>query len=77
MAGHAGRADALLADGRAGGDDLDRMRALLVDWREALLGAQSANSTRIAVIRSQIAALGPVPEDGAAEAAEIADAGPN
>ncbi len=68
----AGRADALLADGRAGGDDLDRMRALLVDWREALLGAQSANSTRIAVIRSQIAALGPVPEDGAAEAAEIA-----
>ncbi len=68
----AGRADALLADDQSSGDALGNLRAQLVDWREALLGAQSANSTRIAVIRSQIAALGPVAEDGVAEADEIA-----
>ncbi len=67
----AARADALLANDQTLGNDLDDMRALLVDWREALLGARSANSTRIEVIRSQIEALGPAPDTGEAEAEEI------
>jgi potassium efflux system protein len=68
----AARAEAMLAADLAEGKDLDDLRALLVDWREALLGAQSANSTRIAVIRAQIAALGPAPAEGLLEADEIA-----
>ncbi len=68
----ANRAEAALADDRSAAPELDALRALLVDWREALLGAQSANSTRIAVIRAQIAALGPPPAEGMNEAEEIA-----
>ncbi len=66
------RAERLVANSRTSAQDLDTLRGLLVDWREALLGAQSANSTRIAVIRSQIAALGPVPVEGVTESEEIA-----
>ena len=68
----AARAEALLANTRSTGSDLDALRAQLVDWREALLGAQSANSTRIAVIQAQIAALGPLPAEGVTEAEDIA-----
>jgi potassium efflux system protein len=68
----AGRADAMLTKDQPASADLDAMRALLVDWREALSVAQSANSTRIAVIRSQIAALGPAPEGGTTEVEDIA-----
>lgn len=68
----AASADALLDADQSVGRELDEMRARLVDWREAFLGAQNANSTRIAVIRSQIAALGPAPVEGAVESEEIA-----
>lgn len=66
------RADRLVTNSRTPAQDLDRLRGLLVDWRQAFLGAQSANSSRIAVIRSQIAALGPAPADGITESEEIA-----
>ena len=66
------RAETSTQDRKATSPELERMRGQLVDWREALLGAQNANAARIATLREQIDALGPAPESGATEAAEIA-----
>ncbi|OZA04698.1 MAG: hypothetical protein B7Y02_16185, partial [Rhodobacterales bacterium 17-64-5] len=51
---------------------LENLRVELTRWREQLLGAQNANSTRIATLKDQIAALGPAPADGSADDPEIA-----
>ena len=67
----AGRAEVSIESGRASTVALEDLRAEIVSWREAFLAAQSANSTRISTIRTQIEALGPVPESGE-EPAEIA-----
>ncbi len=66
------RAEARIENTQSTGLSLESVRAQLVDWREALLGAQNANAARIATLRTQIAALGPIPADGETEAEEIA-----
>ena len=66
------RAEAAIADRNADSRNLQPIRTQLVDWRGAFLGAQSANATRIATLRAQIAALGAPPADGIIEPVDIA-----
>lgn len=66
------RAETVLGNPDAENRVIEALRTQLVDWRAAFLVAQNTNSARITTLRDQIAALGPVPADGAAEAAEIA-----
>ena len=67
------RAEEAIGTGRASNTALEQLRSELVDWRKRFLGGQEVNSARIATVREQIAALGPVPENGATEPAEIAN----
>ncbi len=66
------RGEAAIEDRATPSDTLEMLRAQLADWRDALLVAQSANSTRIANLRSQVAVLGPAPADGESESADFA-----
>jgi small-conductance mechanosensitive channel len=66
------RIEALIANPETTDDLLNRVRAQLVDWRSVFQNAQNTNSTRIATLRAQIEALGPVPTEGTTEAPEIA-----
>ncbi|NEX45507.1 DUF3772 domain-containing protein [Pseudotabrizicola algicola] len=66
------RAETALENNNTPAAVLDGLRAQLADWRSALLVAQNTNSSRITTLRQQIAALGPVPEEGQTEAPEIA-----
>ena len=61
----------VIETGRASSETLNELRAEVAVWRERFLAAGSANSARIATIRTQIEALGTLPE-GAAESDEIA-----
>lgn len=61
----------LLARGTATRQELNDARKQMVDWRARLLDAQGINKDRIATIQNQIAALGPVPAEGATEPADI------
>lgn len=66
------RAEQALANPETTDVSLNLLRAQLADWREALLRGQTANADRIATLRDQISALGPVPVEGETEAPEIA-----
>lgn len=68
----ADRAETVLSDPAVTDRALDDLRTQLVDWRAAFLVSQNANASRIATLRDQIAALGPVPAEGETEVAEIA-----
>lgn len=68
----AARAEEATADDSTPPEALEALRADVVEWREKLLAGQNVNATRIGALRTQITALGPVPADGVAEAAEIA-----
>jgi len=69
----ASRAEGVLEDRRASNVALEELRAEVVSWRGQFAQAQTTNQTRISTVRDQIAALGPLPEDGSAEVQEIAD----
>ncbi|PZX44525.1 small-conductance mechanosensitive channel [Roseinatronobacter thiooxidans] len=66
------RAETLIDQRFTPDEDLVTLRGELVGFRSQFLAAQDANSTRIATLREQIAALGPPPEEGATEAEEVA-----
>jgi small-conductance mechanosensitive channel len=58
------RAEGAIEDGRASDTALEDLRSQIATWRQAFLTAQEANSARVATLRSQIKALGPVPAEG-------------
>lgn len=58
------RVDFALGTGRASNSALGELRSQLADWRDRFQGRQTINAARIATVRAQIAALGPVPESG-------------
>jgi potassium-dependent mechanosensitive channel len=66
------RIENLIEAGTASTAFFGNLRQTLVEWRTRFLSAQTANEARIATIQGQIAALGPVPPEGATEAVEIA-----
>lgn len=67
------RAEDALEDYRTPTALLEALRGQIVERRTRFLEAQNANRTRIETLRSQITALGPVPEEGTSEASEIAE----
>jgi small-conductance mechanosensitive channel len=66
------RAEAALEAGKASNAALETLREEIARWRDTFLAAQNTNQARIQTIQSQIAALGPEPENGEEEA-EIAN----
>lgn len=66
------QAERVIDAGVASDETLNDLRQELVAFRSRFLAAQDANQSRIANLREQISALGPVPEEGASEAPEIA-----
>src|SRR6056300_875750 len=66
------RAQVMIDGDRASTSMLEAVRAEIVTWRTVFLDAQDINASRIATLREQIAALGPVPAEGEVEPAAIA-----
>jgi small-conductance mechanosensitive channel len=65
-------AEEVLDAGQASNEELDALRTSLAAWRGRFLDTQDINAQRIATLREQVAALGPVPEGEASEPEEIA-----
>ncbi len=68
----AGRAEDSTANAATTVEQLDALRAELVDWRAKLAEAQNTNATRIDTLGAQITALGAPPAEGVVEEPEIA-----
>ncbi len=66
------RTEAMLELGRGSTFALERLRADLVGWRDKFLVAQAENGTRIATVRTQIAALGLKVDTGVGESEPVA-----
>lgn len=65
------RAEAALESGKASDAAFGVLRQDVVSWRTQFQAQLSANDSRIKTLNEQIAALGPAPEEGSSEAAEI------
>ncbi|AUH63735.1 DUF3772 domain-containing protein [Paracoccus zhejiangensis] len=68
----AAEAEQLLDGDSASQDQLTKIRAEMIDWRDRFQQGQNANAPRIETVKEQIAALGPAPAEGASEDEEIA-----
>ena len=66
------RTEAMSELGRGSTFALERLRSDLVGWRDKFLVAQSENATRIATVRTQIAALGQKVDTGVDESELVA-----
>lgn len=66
------RAADVLDANRASIEGLQTLREQLVSWRELFLRRQGVNKDAVATLKSQITALGPLPEEGQSESEEIA-----
>ncbi|PWJ20526.1 mechanosensitive ion channel family protein [Jannaschia seohaensis] len=67
------RATAVLQSPIASEEALNTLRDTLDGWRARFDEARGANAGRIATLRGEIEALGPVPVEGESEPAEVAD----
>lgn len=68
----AGQAEQILQSGGANDARLAAIRVEVVKWRSEFQQAEGTNATRIATLKDQIAALGPVPAEGQTESEDIA-----
>lgn len=66
------RAEAVLNTKRASNASLEQLRSEIVEFRDTFNISRTRNSDRIETLESQLKALGPAPEDGGTEVADIA-----
>lgn len=69
----ADQAEQIVESGQANDARLQSIRDEVVKWRDQFQPAQTTNSTRIATLKDQIAALGPPPAEGQTESQDVAD----
>ncbi|MCE0503728.1 DUF3772 domain-containing protein [Roseivivax sp. GX 12232] len=67
------RIEKTLADGQASTSLLERIRGDLVAYRERFSILQNEQNARVQTLQAQLDALGPAPEEGQEEAADIAE----
>ncbi len=71
--GLAERAETVIDRGEAPNAVMDRLRGNIAAYREIFVSARDQNAARIRTLQSQLDALGPAPEDGTEEPADIAE----